>query len=131
MPSLIRKRAAKRHVSARITILTTLMLAPFAATGATAKEDSAQVAAGHAFALAVCSACHVVAKDQTQQPILLRPGPNFVDIAQRPDLTEEGLRKFLSTHAETMGRTGRMPNPGLVDYQIDEIAAYIMSLRNK
>lgn len=90
-----------------------------------------QVAEGRALALTVCSTCHVVAKDQVQRPILLQPGPDFVDIAQRHDLTEEGLRKVLSTHAETMGRTGRMPNPDIVDYQIDRIVAYIMNLRNK
>jgi len=131
MPSLTRKCAAKQHVHAALTISMTIMFAAFISTESNAKEAMDQVAEGRAFALTVCSACHVVAKDQAQRPILLQPGPNFVDVAQRPDLTEEGLRKFLSTHAETMGRSGRMPNPDLVDYQIDKIVAYIMSLRNK
>lgn len=131
MSSLLRKSAAKQDARAALAISMALMFVSFVSSSANAKEARAQVAEGRTFALAVCSACHVVAKDQAQQPILLQPGPNFVDIAQRPGLTEEGLRKFLSTHAETMGRTGRMPNPDLVDYQIDKIVAYIMSLRNK
>ncbi|MGB8276817.1 MAG: c-type cytochrome [Methylovirgula sp.] len=95
-----------------------------------AEQSSAElVASGRAFALKVCWACHVVAKDQTETPILSHPAPSFLTIAQRPDLTEEALRKFLASHNETMGPAGRMPNPRLVGYQIDEVVAYIMSLR--
>ncbi len=104
------------------------LLLPAAAAGA--EQSSAElVASGRAFALKVCWACHVVAKDQTEKPILAHPAPSFLLIAQRPDLTEEALRKFLASHNETMGKAGRMPNPRLVDYQIDEVIAYIMSLR--
>lgn len=104
------------------------LVLPGAAAGA--EQSSAElVASGRAFALKVCWACHVVAKDQTETPILSHPAPSFLTIAQRPDLTEEALRKFLASHNETMGPAGRMPNPRLVDYQIDEVVAYIMSLR--
>ncbi len=96
---------------------------------ARADEHSDRVAAGRSFALKVCWACHIVTEDQTAVPILSHPAPSFLVIAQKPDLNEEALRKFLSTHNETMGSTGRMPNPRLVDYQIDEVVAYIMSLR--
>jgi mono/diheme cytochrome c family protein len=96
-----------------------------------AEDNKADVAAGHSFALKVCWACHIVAKDQTEQPILSQPAPSFLDIAQRPNLTSDGLHKFLSTHDETMGNAGKMPNPRLVDYQIDEVVAYILSLRTK
>ncbi len=100
-------------------------------SGAKAQDQADLVGAGHSFALRVCWACHIVAKDQTEQPILTQPAPSFLDIAQRPNLTSEGLHKFLSTHSETMGTAGKMPNPRLVDYQIDEVVAYIMSLRTK
>ncbi len=88
-----------------------------------------QIAAGHTFALRVCWTCHVVATDQTVAPILHHPAPSFLVLAQRPDLNAKALRNFLSTHNETMGKAGQMPNPRLVDYQIDEVVAYIMSLK--
>lgn len=142
-----------RCIDARVGALATLLLMPFAISGATAQEKMAQermaqekptqdkavqdkaqqdqIASGRAFALKVCWVCHVVAKDQTELPVLSKPAPSFLDIAQRPDLTAEALRKFLSTHNETMGKGGQMPNPRLVDYQIDEVVAYIVSLRSK
>ena len=96
---------------------------------AQAADPAEQIAAGRGFALKVCWTCHIVAADQTARPILSRPAPSFLVLAQRPDVTAESLRKFLSTHNETMGRVGQMPNPRLVDYQIDEVVAYILSLK--
>jgi mono/diheme cytochrome c family protein len=92
-------------------------------------DDADRVAAGRQFALKVCWACHIVAENQTERPILSHPAPSFLSIARRPDLTEVALRKFLSTHDESMGSNGRMPNPRLVTYQIDEIVAYLLSLK--
>ncbi len=96
-----------------------------------AQNPADQVAAGHTFALRVCWTCHVVATDQTVAPILHNPAPSFLVLAQRPDLNTKALRNFLSTHNETMGKAGQMPNPRLVDYQIDEVVAYIMSLKKE
>ncbi len=102
----------------------------FALPAAAAEQSSAElVASGRAFALKVCWACHVVAKEQTQKPILSHPAPSFLEIAQRPEVTESFLRQFLASHEETIGRKAGMPNPRLVDYQIDEVVAYIMSLK--
>lgn len=86
-----------------------------------------KVAAGHNFALAVCAACHQVAKDQSSKPLLNPPAPSFTMIAQRTNLTEAVLRQFLSSTHGNAGST--MPNPQLVDYQVDELIAYILSLR--
>lgn len=99
------------------------------ATADTAPKD--QVAAGHAFALAVCAACHVVGKDQTEAPILRPPAPSFESIAQGSALSEAGLHHFLTLHGQMIGRSGHMPNPQLADYQIDEVIAYILSLKAK
>ena len=41
-----------------------------------------------------------------------------------------GLRTYLDTKHPDMGPSGRMPNPRLADYQIDEVVAYILSLRD-
>ena len=93
-------------------------------------HHSAAVARGEHIARIVCSACHVVAKDQEYPPILDKPGPNFYDIANRPTTTEQSLRHFItSTHwdLETIPMT--MPNPMLTPEDARAVARYILSLR--
>jgi mono/diheme cytochrome c family protein len=94
-------------------------------------SDEATLAKGRAFALLVCSACHVVASDQQFSPILRDPGPTFDAIANRPTTTSESLRTFLSTTHTTIGAPYGMPNPQLADYQINEVTSYILSLRSR
>ena len=94
-----------------------------------ARSEDARPAKGHAFALLVCAACHVVASDQEAPPILRNPGPSFDAIANKPSTTVESLRTYLATtHAKIAPGTG-MPNPQLADYQMTEIITYILSLR--
>lgn len=102
--------------------------APARATDA-APTSAELVASGRSFALKVCWACHIVAADQIQKPILTHPGPSFLVIAQRSDLSDATLRGFLSSHSEMLGGKPGMPNPRLADYQIDEVVAYIESLK--
>lgn len=87
------------------------------------------ISRGRNFAELVCGACHVVS-DSKQTPILRDPGPPFVQIARRTSTTEDSLRTYLDTKHPDMGPSERMPNPRLADYQIDEVIAYILSLRN-
>lgn len=95
-----------------------------------AQEPAADaIRSGHDFALKVCAACHVVASDQKGAPILKHPAPSFAEIVKRKDFSEQSLRKLLSAPHGGLGRHGKMPNPMLVDYQIDEIAAYMLSLK--
>ncbi len=102
----------------------------FFAAGARAEEPAVdQVAAGHALALKVCAFCHVVAKDQPNPPLLRNPAPPFLKLARRKTLSESSLRALLSTPHGNLGKNAQMPNPQLVDYQIDEIIAYFMSLK--
>ena len=96
-----------------------------AAQAETPKSD--QVVAGRDFAQRVCGACHVVTAQR--EPVLSPPAPSFVVLAQRPSLTEQALRAFLGSNHGTMGPREAMPNPRLVDYQIDEIVAFMMSLK--
>jgi mono/diheme cytochrome c family protein len=95
-------------------------------------EDKAadQVASGRAFALSVCAACHVVAKDQSRPPILKPPAPSFFEIMQRPNVSEKSLREFLSSRHGGLGEHKKMPNPGLAPFQIDKIVAYLMTLKS-
>lgn len=87
------------------------------------------VTAGHAFALKVCWACHVVGTDQTEKPILPHPASSFPVIAQRSDLTEAALQHFLSSHAKIFSSKSDTSDPRLADDQIDEVVAYIESLK--
>jgi mono/diheme cytochrome c family protein len=63
---------------------------------------------GHRLARLVCAACHVAAPDQQFEPILRPPAPSFESIAQR---SPQG-----------------MPNPQLLDDQVKQLAAYLLSL---
>ncbi|MGZ6007153.1 MAG: c-type cytochrome [Rhizomicrobium sp.] len=93
--------------------------------------EEANPSKGHAFALLVCAACHVVASDQGSPPILRNPGPRFDAIANRAGTTEDSLRAFLTTTHSRINVPRGMPNPRLADYQIAEVISYILSLRQK
>jgi mono/diheme cytochrome c family protein len=112
-------------------LLFALTLAGGAASPARAQEGQGDlVAAGHDFALKVCAACHVVAADQTSPPLLKPPAPSFLALARHGNLSEASLRKLLSTPHGNLGRGAKMPNPQLVDFQIDKVVAYILSLKS-
>ena len=114
----------------RQSALLTLMLSvAFASTARAATPNGDLVAAGRSFAQRVCGACHVVTPQSRESPILSPPGPSFAVLAQRPLLTEQALREFLAANHGTMGPHEAMPNPRLVDYQVDEIVAFMMSLK--
>ena len=101
------------------------------ATNVQALSEEAAPSQGHAFALLVCAACHVVASDQEAPPILRIAGPSFDAIANKPDTTAESLRAFISTTHAKIATATNMPNPQLADYQMSEVITYILSLRRK
>jgi mono/diheme cytochrome c family protein len=114
----------------RQSALLTLMLSVAFASMARAETPNGDlVAAGRSFAQRVCGACHVVTPQSREAPLLSPPGPSFAVLAQRPLLTEQALREFLASNHAAMGPHEAMPNPRLVDYQIDEIVAFMMSLK--
>jgi hypothetical protein len=90
-----------------------------------------EVARGHHLATLIYSACHVAAPDQNFEPILRPPAPPFVSIAQRSNVTADFLRTFLTTTHRDISSPNGMPNPQLLDYQVKEISAYILSLRKR
>ena len=99
------------------------------ASPAQAETPDDQIAAGRKFAGRVCGACHVVEQQRDELPVLAPPGPSFAVLAQRPHLTDAWLREFLGSNHRNMGPHQAMPNPRLADYQIDEIVAFMMSLK--
>ena len=86
---------------------------------------------GHRLAIIICSYCHLAATDQADKPILQPPGPSFASLARRKDVSADSLRAFLTTTHRDVSRSQGMPNPELLDYQIKQVAAYILSLRDK
>lgn len=84
---------------------------------------------GRHLAERVCGVCHIVSPERTDAPFLRNPGPPFAAIAARPSTSEAGLRAYLASRHPDIGRDRHMPNPRLADDQIDEVVAYILSLR--
>jgi mono/diheme cytochrome c family protein len=87
---------------------------------------------GHAFALEACTGCHVVASDQPFPPIHAGDGhpPDFKDIANKPGVTAGSLIRYLDT-LPTIPKDSQMADADLTPEQTHDVAAYILSLRNK
>ena len=84
-------------------------------------DDNGQVLAGKAVAQTWCANCHVVAPEQARGS---DQAPSFASVAAGPDGTEARLRAFLA-HPH-----GNMPDFKLAPAQIDDLAAYIRSLKH-
>ena len=79
-----------------------------------------EVAAGREVAQRWCAECHVIDRN----PATARDNvPDFPAIANRPNVTADALRTFLSEPH------GRMPPLNLSRNTIDNAIAYILSLR--
>lgn len=86
---------------------------------------------GHRLAVLICANCHVAASDQRFDPILRPPAPSFDSIAQRNTTTVDSLRAFLSSTHRDLSTPEGMPNPQLMDFQVRQVAAYLLSLRKE
>jgi mono/diheme cytochrome c family protein len=86
---------------------------------------------GHHLATLVCAICHVAAADQPYEPVLRPPAPSFASIAQRNDLDAAKLQKFIATTHRGLDEPNGMPNPELLDSQVKEVVAYLLSLRQR
>jgi cytochrome c len=87
---------------------------------AQAAADPAQVARGRALAERWCATCHATAPGRASP----EPGiPSFVQMAADPENTRASLRQFIMLpHFE-------MPPQTLTSAEIDDVIAYILSLR--
>lgn len=96
--------------------LAVLLVAP----AGSALAASGNSAAGEKLARRWCAACHVVAQDQDRAANV--GVPSFFDIAANPDMTAEKIATFLADpHPQ-------MPDMGLSNIEIRDLAAYITSL---
>jgi mono/diheme cytochrome c family protein len=78
--------------------------------------------AGRAFALGVCSVCHVVSPDQLS-PREFTTAPDFQSIANTRGMSDVALHEFL------FGTHPTMPNMRLSEKQADDVIAFILQLR--
>ena len=78
---------------------------------------------GHKLAETWCSSCHVVGPTQARGTST--GAPPFVAVADMSSTTAMSLRAFLATPH------WRMPDLHLTRDEIDDLAAYILSLRQK
>ena len=83
---------------------------------------------GRELAILVCANCHVAASSQPFEPILQLPAPSFESIAQRKNIDADWVQSFLATTHRGLDNPNGMPNPRLLDSQIKQMAAYLLSL---
>lgn len=113
-----RVKSSARRVAVVRTIAA--ILGACALGGQASADEASDVRGGQELAAKFCSPCHAIAE---------KPGPSFVEIAKGERAAPEALRAFLHSTASNVSHPGAMPNPELSEKQIDEIAAYLASLR--
>ncbi|KAF2992620.1 hypothetical protein OGR47_06180 [Methylocystis sp. MJC1] len=106
-----------------------IALALCAASETLAQDQSVSkvesVSSGRSLAQDICAYCHDIGRDRPFTPIMQPPAPSFETLARRRKLDEANLRRFLAApHGGVLGKT-KMPNPELLDYQIDALLAYL------
>jgi mono/diheme cytochrome c family protein len=102
------------------------LVAPALAQDAGVSED---VRRGHDLAVTICAYCHAVEPAGINTTVLDPPAPPLAQIANRGDMSADALESFLRTTHRDVKEPKGMSNPQLLDVQIKEIAAYVMSLR--
>lgn len=91
------------------------------ASTAWGQSDLRDVDRGHALAKSTCIACHWIEKKETAEKFM--DVPSFQTIANNPARTKLALLVFLkSPHAN-------MPDIVMSEEEIDNVIAYIMSLK--
>ena len=100
-------------------LATALLLAGTATAQTTIVIAKGNVASGAEIARTWCRNCHVIDSSATQASDAV---PSFPAVARRPGTTVDGLRTFLTV-------PHRMPNFQLTPQQIDDVSAYILSLK--
>jgi mono/diheme cytochrome c family protein len=92
-------------------------------TGAGAAEFG-DVKSGLAYAQKTCSQCHAVGASENESPDLM--APSFTEVANTQGITERALYVWLQS-----GNHEQMPNLMIEPRDLDNVIAYIMSLRAK
>jgi len=77
---------------------------------------------GQAYVKRACASCHAVSPDETVSPVF--EAPAFAEVANTPGMTRTALTVWLNTPHPTM------PNFVLEGQDLDDVIAYILSLKS-
>ena len=112
--------ADSRAFSRLFRVFLTAGLGVAVATSSCFAQEAGKPEAGRALAKSLCSDCHQVTSED-QKP---RAGvPGFPEVAKLPSTTALSIRVFLQSEH------GRMPSFQLARDQIDDVVAFIISLK--
>ena len=114
-------RGGWRRAWRRTMPLMPVVAALMATVPATAQDPLGSAVAGRELAGDVCADCHAIGRGDRGEDIT--GAPAFQDVADMPSATALSLRVFLRSPHLTM------PNFALSNDQIDDLIAYIHSLR--
>jgi cytochrome c2 len=92
-----------------------------AALGLSGPAAAADAGAGAEVAKRWCGECHDIGSTKAARDV----GPTFTSIANDPKRTDQHLRTWLADPHPPM------PNPGLSRRDIEDVIAYLASLRKK
>lgn len=90
--------------------------------GAATAEDG-NATRGRGFAERMCTGCHAVAPGEPSSP--LHTAPSFTAVANTPGMTALALNAFFRTSHKNM------PNFIMATKDIEDVSAYILSLKTK
>lgn len=107
----------------RSVFITSLLLTLLAGSGMASAQETGDAAQGRAFAANNCTACHAVQAGEEASP--LHTAPSFTAVANTPGVTELALHTFFRTSHKNM------PNFIIASKDIDDVTAYILSLKEK
>jgi mono/diheme cytochrome c family protein len=82
---------------------------------------------GLRYAQKMCAECHAVSAGQVRSPVA--DAPSFEAIANTPGMTATALIVWFRSAHPLLPKT--MPNLVIEDDDMDNVVAYILSLRNK
>jgi mono/diheme cytochrome c family protein len=122
----------KAGKSAVLALIAVSAAATASAANAQTKLVGGNAGAGRILALRICTGCHVVTPDQPFKPVYAPPPypPDFKEIANRSNVTAASLQHHLET-LPAIPSNVNMPNLMLSTQEIRDIAAFIVSLRDK
>jgi len=93
-------------------------------------QTAGDPASGLRLAQKICSACHIVARNQDMMPNLRNPAPSFFSIADHSGVTAEKLQDFIQKTHRAFANGTDMPSPELTPEQTRDVVSYILSLRS-
>lgn len=105
-----------------VAILSGLVLAGVAVEPAAAQSMRGNAEAGRLYAVNMCTGCHSVVPETDGVGLF---APDFTRIARSPTTTRASLRAYLRSDHDLM------PNFNLKPDEVENIVAYIASLRRR